>query len=58
MEEIVYELDTLGGHDFEVVMLELFHCIGYQTERGKLSNDEGRDIILRRGSDVLGLVSQ
>lgn len=53
MEEIVYELDTLGGHDFEVVMLELFHRIGYQTERGKLSNDEGRDIILRRGSDVL-----
>jgi restriction system protein len=53
MRELVYELDTLGGHDFEVAMLELFGRMGYRTERGKLSNDEGRDIILRRENDIL-----
>jgi len=46
--EIVYDLDQIDGHDFESAMVETFRRMGYRAERGKLSNDEGRDIILRK----------
>jgi restriction system protein len=46
--EIVYDLDRIDGHDFEGAMVETFRRMGYRTERGKLSNDQGRDIILRK----------
>ena len=46
--EIIYDLDKIGGHEFEGAMVVTFQRMGYHTERGKLSNDQGRDIILRK----------
>ena len=34
-------------------MVEIFRRMGYLTERGKLSNDHGRDIILRRAERLI-----
>ena len=53
MEDVVYELDRLNGHDFEVAMLEVFRRLGYSTERRKVTNDEGRDIILEKGNETI-----
>ena len=53
MEDIVYELDKLDGHAFEVAMVEVFRRLGYATERGKVTNDEGRDIIIWQGSEKI-----
>lgn len=44
--ELIFDLDVLGGHDFEEAMVTVFQRLGFETERGKLANDEGRDIIL------------
>ena len=51
-EELVYDLDKMNGHEFEAAVEEVFRRIGYRTERGKRSNDHGRDIILRRDEFV------
>jgi restriction system protein len=51
--ELVYHLDEIDGHEFESAAVEVFRRIGYRTERGKLSNDHGRDIILRKGNEVI-----
>jgi hypothetical protein len=48
MEDRVYDLDCLDGHQFEAAIVELFRRLGYSTERGKLTNDEGRDIVARK----------
>lgn len=53
MEDRVYDLDRLDGHEFEAAVVELFQRLGYSTERGKLSNDEGRDIVLRTADAVI-----
>lgn len=52
-EELVYDLDKIDGHEFEAAMVELFRRMGYRTERGKLSNDEGRDIILSNDNRIV-----
>ncbi len=51
--ELVYDLDKIDGHEFEDAMAEVFRRMGYHTERGKLSNDHGRDIILRRAERLV-----
>jgi restriction system protein len=51
--EVVIDLEGLDGHDFEAAMIMVFQRMGYQTERGKLANDEGRDIILRRADQLI-----
>jgi len=51
--ELVFDLDKISGHEFEEVMIAVFQRMGYQTERGKLSNDEGRDIVLRKDGRVV-----
>ena len=53
MDDLVYDLDDLDGHGFEAAMAALLERQGYAVERGKLTNDEGRDLILRRAHDVV-----
>jgi hypothetical protein len=50
--DLVYYLDQIDGHEFEDVMAEIFRRFEFDVERGKLSNDEGRDLILRKASAV------
>lgn len=52
-KDLVYDLDAIDGHEFEDAMAEVFRRMGYHTERGKLSNDHGRDIILRRAEQLV-----
>jgi len=51
--ELVYDLDKIDGHQFEDAMAEVFQRMGYHAERGKLSNDQGRDIILHRAERLV-----
>jgi len=51
--DIVYDLDKIDGHEFEDAMAEVFRRMGYHAERGKLSNDHGRDIVLRRSERLV-----
>lgn len=52
-DELVYDLDKMDGHQFEAAIAEVFQRMGYNTERGKLSNDQGRDLILRTGERLV-----
>lgn len=52
-QEFVYDLDAMSGHDFEAAMIHVFEKMGYKTHRGKLANDEGRDIVLTKNGRVV-----
>jgi len=54
--ELVFDLRELDGHDFEEAMEKVFQRKGYRTKRGKLSNDEGRDIELYKDDKLVFVV--
>ena len=51
--DLVYNLDEIDGHDFEEVMAVVFRRLGFHAERGRLTNDEGRDLILRKAGEIV-----
>ena len=53
--DVVYHLDQVDGHGFEAVMVDIFRRLGYSVERERLSNDEGRDLVVRKAAPSLSL---
>ena len=44
----MYQVDAMGGYDFEKFLVELFQTAGYDIEETKLSGDQGADLFVTR----------
>jgi len=46
--DILTEIDSMTGHEFEDFLIDLFTRLGYRVERNKISHEQGLDFLLER----------
>jgi HJR/Mrr/RecB family endonuclease len=46
--DILTEIDSMTGHEFEDFLIDLFTRLGYRVERKKSSHEQGLDFLLER----------
>lgn len=52
MEPLVYRLDQLDGFAFEEVVAQVFRRLGYAVENTQGTSDQGRDLVIRKGTEI------
>ncbi|WP_406944157.1 restriction endonuclease [Halobacillus sp. SY10] len=53
LNDLMEEIDSMSGIQFETVLSHLFRSEGYDVKRTPKSRDYGADLVLRKGSDVI-----